>query len=186
MIRASELQCLEGFEQQLRGWLLGGAFEEDAYRPWSSLSVSLWHHQGQGRRQVGEWAPLPLQDSKVISFQRTQQDHRKDSYPVLIKQQSASRFRGNTKDLKAPTRSVVVSHTYGLGRGLCQSEGRKAWFWFLFADIPTLGLPWSSVGKESTCNAGDAGSIPGLGRCPRERKGYPHSSILAWRTPWTV
>ena len=28
------------------------------------------------------------------------------------------------------------------------------------------------VGKESTCNAGDLGSIPGLGRSPGEGKGY--------------
>ena len=30
----------------------------------------------------------------------------------------------------------------------------------------------SSVGKESACNAGDAGSIPGLGRSPGEGIGY--------------
>ena len=35
------------------------------------------------------------------------------------------------------------------------------------------GFPDSSVGKESPCNAGDPGSIPGLGRSPREGKGYP-------------
>ena len=35
------------------------------------------------------------------------------------------------------------------------------------------GLPRYSVGKESTCNAGDLGSIPGLGSSPGERKGYP-------------
>ena len=35
------------------------------------------------------------------------------------------------------------------------------------------GFPVSSVGKESTCNAGDPGLIPGLGRCPGEGKGYP-------------
>ena len=29
-----------------------------------------------------------------------------------------------------------------------------------------------SVGKESACNAGDLGSIPGLGRSPGEGKGY--------------
>ena len=28
------------------------------------------------------------------------------------------------------------------------------------------------AGKESACNAGDLGSIPGLGRSPGERKGY--------------
>ena len=31
----------------------------------------------------------------------------------------------------------------------------------------------SSVGKESACNAGDSGSIPGLGRSSREGIGYP-------------
>ena len=46
------------------------------------------------------------------------------------------------------------------------------------------GFPCGSAGKESACNAGDLGSIPGLGRSPEEGKGY-HSSILAWRTPWT-
>ena len=33
-----------------------------------------------------------------------------------------------------------------------------------------LGLPWC---KESACNAGDLGSIPGLGRSPGEGNGYP-------------
>ena len=89
----------------------------------------------------------------------------------------------------------------------------------------TYGFPHSSVGKESACNAGDPGSIPGLGRSAGEEVGYPlqyswaslvaqllknlpamqetwvgslgwedplekgkatHSSILAWRIPWTV
>ena len=86
-----------------------------------------------------------------------------------------------------------------------------------------LGFPSSSGGKECACNAGDPGSIPGLGRSPGEGIGYPlqyswvslvaqlvknlpamrktwvqslswkdplekatHSSILAWRIPWTV
>ena len=82
-----------------------------------------------------------------------------------------------------------------------------------------------SVGKESACNAGDPGLIPGSGKSTREGTGYPlqhswaslvtqllrnlpamwetwaqslgwedplekgkatHSSILAWRIPWTV
>ena len=34
------------------------------------------------------------------------------------------------------------------------------------------GFPDSSVGKESTCNVGDLGSVPGLGRSPGEGKGY--------------
>ena len=42
--------------------------------------------------------------------------------------------------------------------------------------LPTsvfLGFPSGSGGKESACNAGDLGSIPGLGRSPGEEKGYP-------------
>ena len=42
------------------------------------------------------------------------------------------------------------------------------------------------VGKESTCNAGDIGDmglIPGSGRLEEEMA--IHSSILAWRIPWT-
>ena len=35
------------------------------------------------------------------------------------------------------------------------------------------GFPDSSVGKESSCNAGDPGSIPGLGRSPGKGIGYP-------------
>ena len=47
------------------------------------------------------------------------------------------------------------------------------------------GFPESSVGKEPACNAGDLGSIPGLGRSLEKGKAT-HSSILAWRIPWTV
>ena len=36
-----------------------------------------------------------------------------------------------------------------------------------------MGVPGDSVGKESACNAGDPGSIPGSGRSPGEGKGYP-------------
>ena len=87
-----------------------------------------------------------------------------------------------------------------------------------------VGFPGSSAGKESACNTGDPGSIPGWGGSPGEGIGYPlhswpslvaqlvknlpamqetwvwslgwkdplekgmatHSSILAWRIPWTL
>ena len=42
--------------------------------------------------------------------------------------------------------------------------------------LPTagfLGFPHGWAGEESTCNAGDLDSIPGLGRFPGEGKGYP-------------
>ena len=40
-------------------------------------------------------------------------------------------------------------------------------------DLTILVFPDSSVGKESACNAGDPGSIPGLGRSAGEGIGYP-------------
>ena len=39
--------------------------------------------------------------------------------------------------------------------------------------VVCTGFPCGSAGKESTCNAGDLGSIPGLERSPGEEKGYP-------------
>ena len=36
-----------------------------------------------------------------------------------------------------------------------------------------VGFPRGSAGKESACNAGDLGSIAGLGRSPGEGTGYP-------------
>ena len=54
--------------------------------------------------------------------------------------------------------------------------------------LPTpvfLGFPCGSDSKESTCNVGDLGSIPGL-EGPLEKGKATNSSILAWRIPWTV
>ena len=48
--------------------------------------------------------------------------------------------------------------------------------------MANLGFPDSSVGKESACNVGDAGLIPGLGRSTGEGIGYVHASILG--LPW--
>ena len=39
--------------------------------------------------------------------------------------------------------------------------------------MPARGFPGSSNGKESACNVGDLGSIPGLGRSPGEGNGNP-------------
>ena len=43
-----------------------------------------------------------------------------------------------------------------------------------FLALPSVvSFPGSSTGKESSCNVGDLGSIPGLGRSPGEGKGCP-------------
>ena len=52
-------------------------------------------------------------------------------------------------------------------------QGQDTPFLFLLFALITKGFPGGSAGKESTCNAGDLGSIPGSGRSPGEGKGYP-------------
>ena len=47
-----------------------------------------------------------------------------------------------------------------------------------------MGLPGGSDGRGSACSAGDTGLIPRSGR-PLEKGMATHSSILAWRIPWT-
>ena len=54
----------------------------------------------------------------------------------------------------------------------------------LYVSIEGWRLPCGSDGKESACNAGDPGSIPGSGRF-LEKGMAAHSSILPWRIPWT-
>ena len=49
--------------------------------------------------------------------------------------------------------------------------------------LSRIGL-CGSDDKKSACNAGDQGLIPCLGR-PLEKGMATHSSILAWRIPWT-
>ena len=46
-----------------------------------------------------------------------------------------------------------------------------AQFWKITGGL--RGFPDGSVGKESACNAGDPGLIPGSGRSPGEGKGFP-------------
>ena len=70
----------------------------------------------------------------------------------------------------------------------------RPWFDFWVRKIPWrrdrlptpefLGFLSGSDSKESACNVGDLGSILGLGRSVEEGTAT-HSSILAWRIPWT-
>ena len=56
--------------------------------------------------------------------------------------------------------------------------------WPLISDISLLsGSPGGSDRKQTACKGGDQGSTPRLGRSPEE--GNTHSSILAWKIPWT-
>ena len=51
-----------------------------------------------------------------------------------------------------------------------------------------MGLPRGMCGKEPTCQCRRCkrcGFDPWVGKIPRSRKWQPHSSILAWKIPWT-
>ena len=88
------------------------------------------------------------------------------------------RQRQHGQDYSAIRGSLVASSTTRIPTAF-ELQGHK-----------TLGLaepggfPGGSDGKESACNAGELGSIPGSGRSPG-RGHATHSSILAWRIPWT-
>ena len=63
--------------------------------------------------------------------------------------------------------------------GLCYIEGQAQKPHLDFRHGCLGSFPCSSVGKESACNAGDLGLIPGLGRSPGEGHGNPfqHSCL---------
>ena len=85
-------------------------------------------------------------------------------------------FLGSSAGIESACNARDPGSIPGLGRSLEKGSATHS---------SILGFPWCSDGKESTCNAGDLSSIPGLERSPGEGNGYTHSSILAWRIPWT-
>ena len=53
------------------------------------------------------------------------------------------------------------------------SKSYRVIFANVFEDLMSSPFPGGSAGKEFAYNAGDLGSIPGLGRSPGEGNGYP-------------
>ena len=96
--------------------------------------------------------------------------------------------------LSNPTRGgngVLMTHLHH-GHYLCTNTTpqllqpifflRNFWASPYGVPIDTRGFPDSSAGKESACNAGDPGLIPGTGRSPGEGIGHPlqHSWVSLW------
>ena len=67
-------------------------------------------------------------------------------------------------------------------QSMINCSGSMNWLRLLYHKYDEL--PCSLYCKESACNAGDLGSIPEWGRSSGEGNAA-HSSILAWRIPWT-
>ena len=69
---------------------------------------------------------------------------------------------------------VTLREVFALLHGVGLSVAGRSGLGWIYADSRSEpGFPDSSVGKESACNAGDCGSIPGLGRSLGEGIGYP-------------
>ena len=67
--------------------------------------------------------------------------------------------KGNAKECSSYCTIALISHASKVMLKIFQARLQ-------------LGFPGGSAGKEFTCNAGDLGLIPGLGRSPGEGKGY--------------
>ena len=76
-------------------------------------------------------------------------------------------------------------HKLTLDPGSIPGSGRSAGEGIGYPMPVFLGFPCGSAGKECACNVGDPGLVSGLGRTPGKGSAI-HSSILAWRIPWTA
>ena len=81
------------------------------------------------------------------------------------------KMRGQTRPPKL-LGAIKLIHKHLPLFGQKRSDRKPTLSFYLLLEN-TLGFPDSSVGKESACNAGDPGSIPGSGRSVGEGIGYP-------------
>ena len=124
----------------------------------------------------------------VTALRSTPNDHIAFLFSVCINLPSASLLYGHLGFhvvltyiiLGFPNSSVGKKYTCNAGDPWFDSWfGKICWRRDRLPTLVFLGFSCGSAGKKSTCNVGDLGSIPGLGRCPREGKGYPlqHSGL---------
>ena len=94
--------------------------------------------------------------------------------------------------LKFPTLTVLQWISPFIVRSWYQDGDQNAWDTvkvllrekFMVVNTWDEGFSCTSVTKETVCNAGDLGLIPGSGRSPGEAVAA-HSSILTWKLPRT-
>ena len=148
-----------------------------------SVSDSVWPHRWQPTRLPRPW-DSPGKNTRVGCH----------FLPQCMKVKSESEATQSCLTLSKPMDcSTAGSSVHGIfqARGLewgaiAFSTSRKIWSvhkncisdiqWQTTATITAIchqGFAGGSSGKESACNVGDLGSIPGLGRSPREGNGYP-------------
>ena len=106
----------------------------------------------------------------VPDLKKSRKERKKEKLPTpgLIWQSSALRLHASKAGSlgSIPGQGTKISHDTWQHKNKHTSKQTN--------NLPTpLGFPCGSAGKESACNAGDQGLIPGLGRSPGEGKGYP-------------
>ena len=103
----------------------------------------------------------------LVQFQRPENKESKWS-----KFQSKSGFKSREDQCpssKTVRQKEIPFYSQAVSQPFCSSQALVV----RMRPTHTGGFPGSSAGKESTCNAGDLGSIPEFGRSPGEGKGYP-------------
>ena len=73
----------------------------------------------------------------------------------------------------------MMTEFQGIKSGIHRSLKSRSLLYYI---LVKPGFPHSSVGKESTCNAGDPSSIPGFERSAAEGIGYPLQ--YSWASLW--
>ena len=87
---------------------------------------------------------------------------------LTMKQKMTHRYREQTCGRQEGEYRGGMDQEFGIGRyKLLHTE------WINKVLLNSMGFPDGSDSKESACNVGDPGSIPGLGRFPGEGNGYP-------------
>ena len=79
---------------------------------------------------------------------------------------------------------VSFNKNPNLSKGMCLLSIVRRHVVIIWWVLPCCASLMAQLVKNPACNAGDPGSIPGWGRS-LEKEMATHSSILAWRIPWT-
>ena len=128
-----------------------------------------------------ETVPSPLEEKRVtrsscvvldiplntLSFNFSSTSQKRKMYPSKDKTGSFQVHRSGS------VVSYACAQTFNCPRPTYLPTSKEAWVCHAGVTVPTFigGLPGGSGGKESACNVGHLGSIPGLGRSPGEGNG---------------
>ena len=94
---------------------------------------------------------------------------RKGQRQIFLKEKN---FKYYLINIRASLIAQLVNNLPATQGTLVWFLGKIRWRRDRLPTLVFLGFPCGSAGKESACNAGDLGSIPGLGESPGEGKGY--------------